>query len=105
MLSAARAIPAHKPFWKKRLRGEDAGYLLHGRAILLVQHQTVENGQNLLAVGVDTLQIIAEGCFKIGGLQPFVKGRAGYVDILSQGFHVVTAQKKPIKESRLPLRS
>jgi len=77
--------------------------LLHTRAVLLIKDQSVEDRQNLFAIGVDALQVLPEGGLEIVRPHPFVEQRPGHVDILPQSIHGMAAQEKPVKEGGLPL--
>src|ERR1700730_3580718 len=80
------------------------GTLLQLRTPLLVPDQTVEDGEDLLAIDVDALQGFPEWFFEVSGFQPFIQHRRRHVNILSQRFHGVAAQKQSIEKGRLPLR-
>jgi len=77
--------------------------LLNSQAHLLVGDQTVKNCQNLLAVGVHALQVVAEGSFKIVSFHPLIHHGARYVNVLPEGFYIMAAKEKAIKECRFPL--
>jgi len=78
--------------------------LLQLRTPLLVPDQTVEDGENLLAVDVDALQGFPEWFFEVSRFQPFIQHRRRHVNVLSQRFHGMSAQKQSIEKGRLPLR-
>ena len=82
---------------------ERLGYCKRGRLCSL-QHQPVKDRQHLLAVGIDALQVFAEGGLEIARFHPLVHHGAGHVDVLPQAVHIVSAQKQAVKESRFPLR-
>src|ERR1051326_5854488 len=80
------------------------GPLLKAQAVLFVEHEAVENSEDLLAVGIDSLQRFAEGRLEVRGFQPLLQQRARHVDILPQRFNGMAAQKQPVKDCRFPLR-
>jgi len=77
---------------------------MDARTVLLIQDQAVEYGQDLFAIGVNPLQVLPEGRLEVVRSHPFIKQRAGYIDILPEVFDGVAAQEEPIEEGRLPLR-
>src|SRR5258706_11445815 len=81
-----------KRIWR-RARGREAGRLLQARPLLLVPHQAVEDGQNLLAIVVNTLQRFPERLLEVPRFQPFIEQYRGHVDVLAQRFDGVATQK------------
>ncbi|SPE36638.1 hypothetical protein SBA6_590087 [Candidatus Sulfopaludibacter sp. SbA6] len=73
------------------------------RTHLLVGYQTVEDGQYLLAVGIDTLQVLAEAGLEIVGPHPLLEHGPRYVDVLPQRFYVMSPEEEPVKEGGFPL--
>lgn len=85
--------------------GAPAGltHLLQTAPILLVEDQSVEDGENLFPVGVDALQILPEIGLEVLGAHPFIDHPARNIDVLAEGVDIVSAEEQSIKKSGLPL--
>src|SRR5258706_16376278 len=81
-----------KRIWR-RARGREAGRLLKARPLLLVPHQAVEDGQNLLAIVVNALQSFPERFLEVSRFQPFIEQNRGYINVLAQRLDGVAAQE------------
>src|SRR6187200_3083462 len=79
--------------------------LLHARLVLLVQNQTVEDGEHLLPVTVYFLQRLAEVYLEIRSAEPLFQHIPRHVDILTQIFDTVAAKEQSVEKRGLPLRS
>jgi hypothetical protein len=79
--------------------------LLQAGAFLLVPNQAIEDGENLLPVGVHAMQRLTEGLLKVPRFQPFIQHRRRDVDVLPQGLDRVAAQEQAVEERCLALRS
>jgi hypothetical protein len=79
--------------------------LLQARAIPFAGNKLLKNGEHLFAIAVDTFQIITKTGFESGSAEPFVKQWFRDIDIATQCFHRVAAQKQTVKHRRLALGS
>jgi len=70
---------------------------------LLVRYEAVEDRQNLLTIGVHTLQVLAEADLEIVRFHPLFHHSPRYVNILPECFYIMSPEEKPIKERSFPL--
>jgi len=90
---------------RRELRERRIPALLEAGAVLFVEDQAVEDGQDLLAIAVDAVQIFAEGSFEIMRAHPFVEQSSRNINILpaacSNGMARVQYSIKPNKTYRI----
>jgi len=88
---------------RRTLPGVNEAELLQAGLELLVGNEAIENGQDLLAIGVNAMEVLAEGGLEIVGPHPLLEHRARYVYILPEGIDIVSPEKQPVKEGCLSL--
>ena len=76
---------------KAHLKGREK--LLQFRPATLVVHELIENGQNLFAVLVQSLQVVLESIFVLPPAHPFTGQRRGYINIPSDTVDRVSTQE------------
>jgi hypothetical protein len=70
---------------------------------MLVGNQAIEDRQNLLAIGVYTLQVLAEADLEVVRLHPLFHHGPRHVNILPECFYIMPPEEEPIKEGSFPL--
>ena len=67
-------------------------------------HQFFKDCQDLFAIGVNALQIVAEPRLEAGRFHPFFNQRLRDIDVAPERIERMAAQKQPIEHCGFPLR-